>query len=485
MLRLGLVLTLFAATAARAATASATTPAPSIGYTIVISKKTWADPAWNRVAERLMAKHPQATVLRWDSAVDEVLPALKAAFPRHACFVATPAEATAALVAQVHRLTRRLDDDPYTDLFWGILTGYDADNALAIAAESTPLTVRKAAAGTELALDRLSEGVCYDELKQGHSLRKLPGQPTAVETAPADTTQALVSALNDGAPDLFVTSGHATERDWQIGFRYRNGYFKSKAGGMVGEDTEGRLFPVLSPNPKVYLPIGNCLMGHIDGPDAMALAWMKSASVRQMLGYIKPTWYGYMGWGVLDYFVEQPGRYTLTEAFFANQAALIHRLETAFPDVAREEVIGDMGECDQPVAPSAAGTRLKLSRADGHGLLFDRDTVAFYGDPAWEARLAPGTLNWDQSLTESPAGEWTLAIKPLAGAASFDTVNANGSQRGGRPIVQFFPNRLDPARVTLLEGADLGPVITDSFVLLPHPGKCDPSRIYRVRFKTN
>ena len=143
----------------------------------------------------------------------------------------------------------------------------------------------------------------------------------AVEVAPADTTQALVSALNVGAPDLFVTSGHATERDWQIGFRYPNGYFKSKAGAMHGEDTAGQIFPVLSHNPKVYLPIGNCLMGHIDGPDAMALAWMKSAGVRQMLGYIKPTWYGYMGWGVLDYFVEQPGRYTMTEAFFANQAA--------------------------------------------------------------------------------------------------------------------------------------------------------------------
>ena len=56
-------------------------------------------------------------------------------------------------------------------------------------------------------------------------------------------------------------------------------------------------------------------MGNIDGQDAMALAWMNDAGVKQMLGYTVPTWFGYQGWGVLDYFVEQPGRYTLTEAF--------------------------------------------------------------------------------------------------------------------------------------------------------------------------
>ena len=56
-------------------------------------------------------------------------------------------------------------------------------------------------------------------------------------------------------------------------------------------------------------------MGHIDDQQAMALAWLKSGGVRQMLGYTVPTWYGYAGWGCLDYFVEQPGRYDFAEAF--------------------------------------------------------------------------------------------------------------------------------------------------------------------------
>jgi hypothetical protein len=102
-------------------------------------------------------------------------------------------------------------------------------------------------------------------------------------------------------------------------------------------DTVGQRKDVNSPNPKVYLPIGNCLMGHVDGPDAMALAWMNSAGVVQMAGYTVPTWFGYMGWGLLDYFVEQPGRYTYAEAFFANQQALIHRLVTEFPALVGEK----------------------------------------------------------------------------------------------------------------------------------------------------
>ena len=181
------------------------------------------------------------------------------------------------------------------------------------------------------------EGVWYCELNQGKMARKEPGMKPEQHQCPADTTKALVDALNLYRPQLFVTSGHASERDWQIGFRYRNGQFRSRAGELFGVDTQGQRFPIHSDNPKVYLPVGNCLMGHIDGPDAMALAFMNSAGVYQMMGYTAPTWYGYGGWGMLDYFLEQPGRFTLAEAFFANQQALIHRLETYFPGSAALE----------------------------------------------------------------------------------------------------------------------------------------------------
>jgi zinc protease len=191
-------------------------------------------------------------------------------------------------------------------------------------------------------------------------------------------------------------------------------------------------------------------MGHIDSTDAMALAWLNDVGVKQMIGYTVPTWFGYAGWGVLDYFVEQPGRYTLTEAFFANQHALIHAIETG--------------------------------SGDKRGLTFDRDVVAFYGNPAWQARMAASDCYYDQSL-EVHEGVYTLTITPRHGADSFRPVNTNGSQRGYRPFVAYLPQRVH--NVQIIEGGDLKPLVTDNFVLVPNPQAADPQRSYVVRFSAD
>ncbi len=446
-------------------------------YAVVVSRQTQANPAWRRVVDVLRENH-QGTVIVYDASVEESLPALRRQFPRYACFVAQPQEATREFVAQVHQLTRKLDDDPYTDVFWGILTGYNAETALRIASCTKRLTVHKVAGGTEVALNSCDEGVWYCELKQGRMVQKQPGKEPQELKGPADTTAALVNTLNDYAADLFVTSGHATEHDWQIGYAYRNGQFRCENGVLFGLDTQSKRYPVHSPNPKVYLPIGNCLMGHIDNTNAMALAWMNSGGVNQMIGYTVTTWYGYAGWGCLDYFVEQPGRYTFTEAFFANQAALMHRLLTYFPGLAQAPNPVN-GRLPAPGKPSEKAQQAGLNPNDGRGLLYDRDVLAFYGDPAWEARMDKHPCAWDQTLTENN-GVYTFDLKPNRGEQTFEPINKNGSQRGGRPIVQFLPQRIKNIRI--LEGEDLAPVITDNFILVPNPRTCDPQKQYRVRF---
>jgi zinc protease len=440
---------------------------------IAVSEGTAADPGWKAVVEKLKSKH-QATMVTWKKGPEETLAGLRERMPRYTCFVATPAEATREFVQTVHRFTRKLDDDPYTDTRWGILTGFDAANALAIASEEKPLTISKVGSGTEVALDRCESGTWFCELRKGFMMQKSTGGSAEEKQVEPDTTKALVDLINTGAPDLWVTSGHATERNWMIGFRYKNGFWKSKSGQLFGEDTKGGHFDVNSPNAKVFLPVGNCLMGHIDGPDAMALAYMKSASVRQMAGYVLPTWYGYQGWGMLDYFVEQPGRYTLTEAFHANNIALVHRLTTGFPGSEKIGAVDENGRTPKGTPlPSLteAGKAAGLTDGDLQGLLFDRDNVAFYGDPAWEARMAGGKLNWEQTLAVDDKGVYTFTVKPLAGAGSWAAVNKNGSQRGGRPIIQYLPQRIDPAKVKIVDGGGLQPVITDDFILVPLPVK--------------
>jgi len=211
----------------------------------------------------------------------------------------------------------------------------------------------------------------------------------------------------------------------------------------------------------------------------MALAFMNSAGVYQMAGYTVPTWYGYAGWGMLDYFVEQPGRFTLAEAFFANQQALVHRLATCFPGL-------ETADAAKPVPAgrelSAAAKAAGLTWQDARGLLYDRDTLAFYGDPAWEARMSPVPLAWEQSLAQT-GNEYRFEIRPLRGERSFAPLNTNGSQRGGRPIVHLLPHRVDARSVRILEGSDLAPLVTDNFLLVPNPGQCDRKRTYRVIFR--
>jgi zinc protease len=445
-------------------------------YAVVVSTETYADADWKEVVEALVAKH-RATVIQYKDSVTDSLPELTRQFPRYICFVARPAEAGTKFVADVNRLTRQLDDDPYTDAIWGILTGYDAKCALRIAALKEPLVIHRTASGTEIELSQCDEGIWFSELERGKMVRKTAGEKPADGEGPADSTKALVDVLNDYQAQLFVTSGHATERDWQIGYGYRNGQFRSHAGELFGVDTKGQRIPVASNNPKVYLPVGNCLMGHIDGPDAMALAFMNSAGVDQMIGYTVPSWYGYGGWGLLDYFVEQPGRYTLAEAFYVNQQALLNRLETYFPDA--EKAASENNGAKLTLSDAAKKAHLTLN--DARGLLYDRDTVAFYGDPAWSATMAPAPLAWDQALRENH-GHYEFEIVPKRGEKTFDTINNNGSQRGGRPIVELLPHRIKATSVKITDGADLQPLVTSNFILVPRPEHCDPNRLYRVVF---
>ncbi|MBK9138723.1 MAG: hypothetical protein IPM17_08180 [Verrucomicrobia bacterium] len=449
-------------------------------YLVVVSETTAADGEWRHVVAALEKKYG-ADVVRHQGPVESLLP-FNRSLPRFVCFVARPEEVTREFVMRVNRLMRRLDDDPWPDAFYGILTGYDAANARRIAEQQEPLTVRRVAAGTEVSLAHCEEGVWFCELKAGRIVRQAKDGNSLESQGPADSTAGLVQTLNEYRPDLFVTSGHATERDWMIGFTYRNGYFRHQAGKLYGEDTQGRRLPIESPNPKIYLPVGNCLMGHIDQPDCMATSWMNGAGVHQMIGYTVPTWYGYAGWGMLDYFVEQPGRFTLAEAFLANQLALLQRLQTYFPELLTAEV-DDAGNARGPVRVTETARAAGLRAQDGRGLLFDRDVVAFYGDPAWVARMAsrPASLAWEQFYEATPEGLHTLEIRPRRGRDSFRPPNTNGSQRGGRPFVQFLPQRVGPA--TVLEGAEWQPVIADNFILVPNPGVCEPDRTYRVRFR--
>ena len=161
------------------------------GYSVVVSKATHNDPQWRAVVDALVVKHG-AKVIVFDKSVDSALPKLRRQFPRYACFVAQPGEVSREFVAAVSRLTRRLDDAPYTDVIWGILTGYDASCALRIAKYDKPLVIRRVAAATDVELSLCEEGLWYCELDPTKAVRKKAGdQPRPLRRRP-DSTKDLV-----------------------------------------------------------------------------------------------------------------------------------------------------------------------------------------------------------------------------------------------------------------------------------------------------
>lgn len=434
-------------------------------YVVVTSRTTYDDKAWREVVRGLAFKY-DAPILVYRDKVEQVKDELVKRMPWYTCFALRPEEADRSLVTRVHRLTRKLDDDPYTDTIWGILTGYSAADAARIVATSDPLVLRKAAAGTPISLDKFDEGIWYDEGKKNHGVQKTPDGKVADIQTPDDTTESIVKTINEFKPDYFQTSGHASERDWAPGYSFPNGRIICKDGVLMGVDLKGKTYTVNSPNPKVYAPFGNCLIGNIPDKNCMALAWMASGGAAQMIGYVVPTWYGYGGWGIGNYFFDQPGKFSFAESFYLNNQALVNKLVTKYPANAGMEFDGWDGPGWGMGAYSA-----KLGKnveKDEFGLQWDRDTVAFYGDPAWRATAKPQASTFEQNLTVK-GDTYTFEVK------------ANQDVTFGRPPAAMFPCRLQVTRI--LEGRDLNPLITDNFIMLPSAEKFEKGKTIKFVFK--
>ncbi|RKY18037.1 MAG: hypothetical protein DRP63_02720 [Planctomycetota bacterium] len=324
---------------------------------------------WGKVLELLKKKYQKTgcKVFRYkgmpnkDAALKKALAEYR---PTYVCFLRRPKRCSVKFCVSVVKLMRSLDDDPYPDAIWAIFTAYNDKDALKMV-EAKPLLVRRHLSHVGSGwLKWFESGVSFSEGRRGEKWIKKPGkEPERVE-GPNDTAEQWVKVLNKNDVDILSTSGHATERDWGMGYPHWGGKVKVVGGGKLAAFENlgrGKRHDIKTDNPKIYYSPGNCLIAHIPCErrfirDCMVLSWMHNG-VYQFFGHVLPQTRWCTAWGVAEKFFALQDTYTFAEAVYANRIA---------------------------------GRYLTNNRKGGREKYFWNRCLhitVLYGDPAWEARM--------------------------------------------------------------------------------------------------
>jgi zinc protease len=459
-------------------------------YAVVVSKETQAKPDWAAVVETLTKKHHAQVVVVPDK-LEECADQLKQIQPRYVCFVARPEEVSTDTVRALNKISRAMDDDPYVDYLWGIITGYTADDAMRIAKTTEPLIVRTSLSTTGVNLGLVDQGLIISDGAKGTWSGRIHGVSTNGTCDGLTSSKIFREYWNDNDVDLLVTSSHATQVNLEMPFSLGAvvcasnhlytldqtnfmrwvGYVSrgSARGGEYWfaqpscekyrqEWSGGTKAPMLrtSTKPKVYLAAGNCLIADtLTSRDSMVVTWLSAGGVSQFVGYTVGTWYGKGGWGTLDMWTTPAGHVTLSEAVFLNNQRILWQLKEANPrllDVSfKSENMQSAKNRDVFEEVSKAP---KDKQRDQLGMMYDRDVLVLYGDPAWEATFDTAKqqdrVNWTWKNETDGCTTLTLHARKAFSSDAF-------------PIM--LPHRMRNA--TVVSAGGLSPVLNDEFILFP------------------
>jgi hypothetical protein len=296
--------------------------APAGRYAVVVRQEV-AEGPWGRVVHFLEQKHTAKT-FTYRTSLEEVRTAVGAFHPRWVCFVCPPTESFPDFALLANRFCRELDEDPYVDAIWGILTGWDADHALELA-QSEPIVIRRAFTKTlGNWLNWVPEGDYVTEWTKdrGEMGTKASGRDFVLgkggPTSDADDARLIHKLLAEDPFDLLIGSGHGNHNAWMLMYPRGEGRLVSREGKLTVRAPDVEL-SLAARRPKVYWAVGNCLTGVVNQGrasyrDSYALAWMHNGA-RQYIGAVQSTWYE-LNWNMADWFLKQQGRWTFAESLF-------------------------------------------------------------------------------------------------------------------------------------------------------------------------
>ena len=435
-----------------------------IEYLILANNFVKQDTSWAKVVTTLQKKHNGAPVEYFASHPKELLSKVQEQKPRYVAIVDKPENLNRDYVIEVNMFSREVDKDIYSDFLWGIITGYDAQNALKMVNNGWNPLVLNSCVSTVMETEdgRWFDSYAYmDDQNMGIYGYKMPWENEMTryrvsKYVPAtrgtkqvpDLLPIFYDMYKTIDPDVIITASHGSQSALEMPFSA--GFIRCNEGNLYAQLPHGNKNLVESGKRRVYLPIGNCLIGDIkNSKNSFSVAWMKSANVASLVGYVVTTWHGRSGWGMLKYLLTTPGRYTISESFFLNQQDMLKQMNDWYPSLQKTPFfLGKKGTKE-----SRAELEDVLGRKpsnDELGFWHDRDVLANYGDPKWDVRLKEIEKENDFKVTTKIDGK--KCILEIETGLNYDPKMIEGNKFKqvhvlDLPFSYFFPTRLNNPRL--------------------------------------
>lgn len=492
-------------------------------YVVVAGKSVMTDPAWSKVVKKLQKKH-QAAFIQYDTLPAEALKELQRINPRYVAFVEKPENIGPDYVIGINRLSCRIDEDAYADFLWGIITGYDARNAMEMVENAArPLVVRNVFSTSAFRdsatvfsferyawMDDYNRGMWGQKQADGTvawrglepSGRSWVDPASGIEVSTliaADFLDRFIQLYSETQPDWVLTGAYLDQPRWagdvfnkmdfvpvskSTVFQFPLPFgdiavMKAKDGALYADYPEGAKPLPEQKTPKVHIAAGDNFGGNVANTrESLPIAWMNGGHAAAVIGYVTPNWYGVGGYGVVKHWLASAGRHTLPEAAFLNRQDIIARLNRWNPRLAGMNFPYEQVEEPVDIISEATGTDLPTRELIGY--LYDRDAVAYYGDPKWDVRLQGDTTERGFTVKmETGEKSCTITVTTLPGFNTNQMVGGGYKPEYTRnlPFSYIFPERLPNARLAAGQAWDA--VTDENFILIYTPG-FEANKEYRI-----
>ena len=466
-------------------------------YVVLVRKSVRADQEWTKGVDRLVELH-QARVVEYDNLTSEALPRLREVNPRYVAVVEKPEEINLAFIVDLNRMSREVDKDIYCDFLWGIITGFDAESALALVERaqepkevSSAWCIRNNDFNDGKYFEKMglcdSRGIWYEKDIEDSNPKeyKIDGQ-----VALADK---MIRWAENVQPDLILNQVEEVRNRMPLlpGVKEEKGIVVPRDGKLWLGDRHLNF----GGHSRIYFsPMSGART--FETRESMPVAWINDGGVTAFLGSIAFSFHGRGTWGALKYWLTDAGRFTLAEANFLNQQDILWHLNKWEPELLHksfqysDDPVKMIQQCYAAYDDFQREEGANPEILDKFGLWYERDLWVYYGDPYWNVRAKDMFNDQPYQITSRVKGKKCVVTIKISENYSWNRVDGDlfmdyymthlhGSV-GGLPLCYFFPQRLKNPRLVSGQKIDWDVTVNKDFLFIRDAYGLEPGKTYRV-----